>query len=88
MGGLSQLHAAAGAVVLGTSAVFALVAFGAVTLDRTPWWLDRMRFALTGLTVMAAAIGVALALSGSGPSEAIHWLYGVVVVAANHGGEH
>jgi len=81
MGGMSQLHAAAGAVVLGTSAVLALVALGAVTLDRAPWWLDRIRLALTGLAVMAAAIGVALALSGSGPSHAIHWLYGVVIVA-------
>ncbi len=81
MGGMSQLHAAAGAVVLGASAVLALVALGAVTLDRAPWWLDGIRLALTGLAVMTAAIGVALALSGSGPSQAIHWLYGVVIVA-------
>lgn len=78
---MSQLHAAVGVVVLGTSAIFALVAFGAGALDRPLLWLDRLRLAIAGLAVAAGATGVAMALNGQGPSETIHWLYGAVIVA-------
>ena len=78
---MSQLHAALGVVVLGTSAIFALVAFGMSALDRPLPWLERFRLAIAGLAVGAAATGVARALTGQGPSETIHWLYGAVIVA-------
>ena len=58
---MSQLHALAGVAVLGASAVFALLAFGAVSLDRAPWWLDRMRLTLAGLAVMVSTSGLAIA---------------------------
>ena len=79
-GDMSQLHALAGVAVLGASAVFALLAFGAVSLDRAPWWLDRMRLTLAGLAVMVSTSGLAIALGGSGPSQAIHWVSGVLIV--------
>ena len=74
------MHAGVGAVVLATSVVFALIAFGTIVLHRATGWLDGVRVALSGLAVAAAATGVALALNGAGPSEAIHWLYGAVIV--------
>lgn len=78
---MSQLHAALGAVVLGTSALLALAAFGTNMLDRSPRGLDGLRLLISGLAVAGAASGLALAINGPGPSEAIHWLYGVIIVA-------
>lgn len=78
---MSQLHAAVGMVVLGTSAIFALLALASGALDRSPPWLDRLRLAIAVLAVVAAATGVVLALNEQGPSETIHWLYGAVIVA-------
>ena len=78
---MSQLHAALGVAVLGTSAMFALVAFGMSALARPLPWLERFRLATAGLAVGAAATGVARALNGHGQSETIHWLYGAVIVA-------
>jgi hypothetical protein len=78
---MSQLHAAVGMVVLGTSAILALLALASGALDLPLPWLDRFRLAIAGLAVVAAATGVVLALNGRGPSETIHWLYGAVIVA-------
>ena len=78
---MSQLHGALGAVVLGTSALLALAAVGTSILDRWPRWLDGLRLLISGLAVAAAASGLALAMNGSEPSQAIHWLYGAVIVA-------
>lgn len=78
---MSQLHAAVGAVVLGTSALLAIAAFAAVILDRSPRWLDGIRLMISALAVTGAATGLALGVTGQGPSEGIHWLYGAVIVA-------
>ena len=80
MDGMSQLHAAVGMVVLGTSAIFALLALGSAAVDLSSAWLDRFRLAIAGMAVIAAATGVVLALN-DGPAETIHWLYGAVIVA-------
>jgi hypothetical protein len=80
MDGMSQLHAAVGMVVLGTSAILALLALGSAAADLSSAWLDRMRLAIAGMAVIAAATGVVLALN-DGPAETIHWLYGAVIVA-------
>ena len=71
---MSQLHAAVGVVVLGTSMIFALTAFGTSAINRPLVWLDRFRLAIAGLAV-AAATGLAMAFNGAGPSKTIHWLY-------------
>jgi multisubunit Na+/H+ antiporter MnhB subunit len=77
---MSQLHAAVGMVVLGTSAIFALLALGSAAVDLPSAWLDRFRLAIAAIVVIAAATGVILALN-DGPAETIHWLYGAVIVA-------
>lgn len=78
---MTQLHAGVGILVLGGSVLFALAAFATSALDRSPQWLDRLRLLISGFAVAGGAIGLALAVNGSGPSEPIHWLYGVVIVA-------
>ena len=78
---MSQLHAALGLAVIGASVLFALAAFASNALDRSPRWLDRARLVIAGLAVTGASTGFALALTRTGPSEWIHWLYGVLMVA-------
>jgi hypothetical protein len=78
---MSQLHAALGIAVIGASVLFALAAFAANAMDRSPRWLDGVRLVIAGLAVTGASTGLALALTGTGPSEWIHWLYGVLIVA-------
>ena len=77
---MSQLHAALGIAVIGTSVLFALAAFGTCAVDRSPRWLDGVRLVIAGLAVMGASTGLALALTDNGPSEGIHWLYGFLIV--------
>lgn len=78
---MSQLHATVGTVVLSMSVLFALAAFAMSALDISPRWLDGIRLVIAGVAVAGAATGLALTANGLGPSEAIHWLYGVVIVA-------
>jgi hypothetical protein len=78
---MSQLHGAAGSVLLGASVALALTALGAAVAGGAPPWLDRLRVALAVGIVAQAAIGLALALRGAGPAEAIHWVYGAVLIA-------
>ena len=78
---MSQLHAALGIAVIGTSVLFALATVAAYATGRSPKWLDGIRLVIAGLAVTAASTGLALALTSTGPSEWIHWLYGVLIVA-------
>jgi hypothetical protein len=78
---MGQLHAALGIAVIGASVLFALAAFASSAMDRSPRWLDGFRLIIAGLAVTGASTGFALALTGNGPSEWIHWLYGVLIVA-------
>ena len=79
---VTQLHAVIGPIVL---ALVALLALGAAVLaarGRSPESVEWVRRVILGIVVGEAAIGLALAVRGSGPSEAIHWLYGGVIVLA------
>ena len=78
---MSQLHGALGIAVIGASVLFALAAFATNAMDRSPRWLDGVRLVIAALAVVGASTGFALALAGTGPSEWIHWLYGVLMVA-------
>ena len=79
---MTQLHAALGLAVIGMSVLFALAAFASNAMDRSPRWLDGARLVIAVLAVTGASTGLALALTGKAPSEWIHWLYGVLIVAA------
>ena len=79
---MSQLHAALGIAVIGTSVLFAMAALAASAMKQLPRWLDAVRLVIAGLAVTAASTGLALALTDTRPSEWIHWLYGVLIVAA------
>ena len=81
MEGLSQLHGAIGSALLAGSVSLAAVAAFAAASAHPPAWLDRLRVALAAVVVAEGAIGVALALRGAGPSEALHWLYGAALLA-------
>lgn len=78
---MTELHAIIGTLALAASAAFALLAFAAAAANRLPAWLDRIRVGLAALSVVGAAIGLVMAFGGRSPAEAIHWLYGGVIVA-------
>lgn len=78
---MTGLHAAAwpllGVALLGLAAVSAIAAMR----NRAPEVLDLLRRAALVVLVAQAAIGLALAVRGTGPSELLHWVYGAVVLA-------
>lgn len=78
---MTGLHSAAwpllGVALLGLAAVSAAAAIR----NRAPGALDLVRRAVLVVLVAQAAIGLALAVRGTGPDELLHWIYGVVVVA-------
>ncbi|MBW3612492.1 MAG: hypothetical protein KY392_01370 [Chloroflexi bacterium] len=78
---MTGLHAAAwpllGVALLGLAGVSATAAMR----NRAPATLELLRRGALVLLVGQAAIGLALAVRGSGPSELLHWIYGVVVIA-------
>jgi hypothetical protein len=67
-----------GAVVVGTTAVFAVVAF-IRDVDAQPW-LDRLILIELVVGILAASIGLVLVVVGPGPADGLHVLYGVVLV--------
>lgn len=79
---VNDLHAALGPFLMVLVAALAVAALVAVALDRAPALLDGARRVLLGLVVAQAAIGLALAARGPGPSELLHWVYGLVIVLA------
>ena len=77
---MSELHAAAGTGVLAGAAGFAVIGGILAVLERAPAWLEWLRTALVVTIVLQAAIGLLVVVSGRGPAEEIHWLYGVVIL--------
>jgi hypothetical protein len=78
---MSELHAAAGTGLLAGAAGFAIIGGILAALDRAPVWLDWLRAALAVALALQAVTGLLLLISGRGPAEQIHWLYGAVIVA-------
>lgn len=81
MEAMSELHAAAATGLL--AGALALAGFGGIlaVLDRAPAWLDWLRTALVVVIALEAAAGVVVVAGGGAPTEQIHWLYGVVILA-------
>jgi hypothetical protein len=77
---VTQLHAAFGPIVLVLGVVLAVAAGVLAARGRSPESVEWVRRVTLGIIVVGAAIGLALAVRGSGPAEAIHWVYGVVIV--------
>ena len=78
---MSELHAAAGTGLLAGAAAFAVIGGILAVLGRAPSWLDWLRIALVIALALQAAIGLLILAGGGAPTEQIHWLYGVVIVA-------
>ncbi len=78
---MTGLHAAAwpllGLVLLGLAGISATAAIR----HQAPEALELLRRAALVVLVAQAAIGLALAVRGTGPSELLHWVYGTVVIA-------
>jgi hypothetical protein len=81
MATMSELHAAAGTGLMAAALAFAVVGGVMAALDRAPRWLEWLRAVLVVGLLAQAAIGVLLLVGGSEPSDQIHWLYGVVILA-------
>jgi hypothetical protein len=76
---VAQMHALAGLVVVGGCVAFATVAWISVGgIARR--LAGSLRLAVAGVAVVAAALGLALALRGDNPAEWLHWVYGAVLV--------
>jgi hypothetical protein len=78
---MTEVHAVAGTVVLLGGIAFAAVSAVTAILDRAPRWLEWLRATLVVALLGQAAIGGLLLVGGSEPSDQIHWLYGVVILA-------
>jgi len=80
---VARLHSLPGAALLVALAVLSASAATLWLLRREPApWLDGARRVLLAAVVVEAALGLALALRGAAPAEAIHWVYGAVIVVA------
>lgn len=79
---MTGLHAAAWPLLALALLSLASVSATAAMRNRAPAALELLRRAALVLLVGQAAIGLALAVRGSGPSELLHWIYGAVVIAA------
>lgn len=78
---MTWLHGAAwpllGVALLGLAGISATAAIR----KRAPEALELLRRAALVVLVAQAAIGLALAVRGTGPNELLHWVYGAVVIA-------
>lgn len=77
---MTQLHALASTGLLAALVGYALLSAGMAVTRRAPRWLDTLRLALVATLVAQSGIGAALAVSGAGPAEWLHWLYGAAAV--------
>ena len=78
---MSELHAVAGTGLMAGGLAFALLGGVMALLDQAPRWLEWLRALLVAGLLAQAAIGALLLFGGSEPSDQIHWLYGVVILA-------
>lgn len=79
---MNAVHAAAWPVLSIALVGLAVIAAVSAVRDRWPAALDALRRVLLVVLVAQAAIGLALAVRGAGPSELLHWVYGGVVIGA------
>lgn len=77
---MTTVHAAAWPLVALGLAGIAAAATVAAVLERWPPLLDVVRRIALVVLVAEAAIGLALAVRGTGPAELLHWVYGAAVV--------
>ena len=76
---LAQLHVMAGLLGVAACVAFAIVAWIS-TAGLARRLATGLRLAVAALAVVAAAIGLALALRGGQPAEWLHWVYGALLV--------
>lgn len=77
---MTGLHGATALAVVAALSAMALAAAILAVLDRESRMLEWARRGALGLLVAEAAVGLATAARGGGPSEGIHWLYGFVIL--------
>ena len=83
MDAVARLHEVAGVALLGALLALAAAASARWLAGREPArWLGVVRRVLLIVVVVQSALGLALAVRGAGPTEWIHWVYGVVMVLA------
>ena len=81
MPAVSVVHfALACASVVGITALLVASLATATGWLRTRLWLDRSILAQTGTALAAAVIGLVMLVAGSRPPDALHLVYGVVLV--------
>lgn len=80
---MSQLHGTLGMLALVAALLFALAAALVAWLDRGgDAWIARLRLALEAILVVQVLIGLVLFLAGARPSEWLHFVYGLGILAA------
>lgn len=78
---MAALHGTVGLVVLVVLALFAIIAAGAAWLDRWPALILSLRWVVGALLVAQVALGALVYLSGARPSDGLHLLYGLAILA-------
>ena len=78
---MQPLHASLGPIVAIAGLAFAIVAGVSAWLDRWHLVVRRLAPVLGGLLVLQVALGAIVLLSGARPSEGLHLLYGIVILA-------
>jgi heme A synthase len=77
---VSGLHGVTAPAMVAALGAMATVAAIMAVLNRESRVLEWARRGALGLLVAEAALGLAIAARGGGPNEAIHWLYGAVIL--------
>jgi hypothetical protein len=79
---MSDTHSAGYLLVLGSVGAYWLVGAAIAVTQRAPRWVGWVWLAPLGALAVQAVTGVALAAHARGPSEGVHWVYGVVSILA------
>jgi hypothetical protein len=80
---LVGLHATLGVLILAAGVLFALAAGSVAWLGRGgDVWVARLRLVLEFVLVVQVVIGAAVFLTGARPTEWLHLVYGVAILAA------
>jgi hypothetical protein len=79
---IANLHAALGIALLAMLAALAGAAAFSALSGRSWAALRTIRRVALGIVAGQVGLGLALALRGDGPAEAIHWIYGGGIVLA------
>ncbi len=79
---MTEVHALGGLLIMILAAGCGLLGTVIWTTGRGPRWADAVWLGLLAILVVQGAIGILRAWSGAGPSEVIHWVYGVASLIA------